>query len=208
MMDWTDRHCRSFNRLLSREALLYTEMVTAPALVRGGAVHLLAHDAGEHPLALQLGGSDPVELAQAARMERHGEEDIGPREALRSGPGHPRPERGQRVGAPAMLQRQHERAALRVVDEGRSRPRIDRGPRRARAAQGSLTRRIGKGHPAGATPRRLEKDDLRPVLRREFAGPSDRRVRQGRERRPDEIGEPTRRPRHFSFERVQPISGP
>lgn len=68
MMDWTDRHCRYLHRLLSREALLYTEMVTAPALVRGGAMHLLAHDLAEHPVALQLGGSDPKELAQAARM--------------------------------------------------------------------------------------------------------------------------------------------
>lgn len=68
MMDWTDQHCRYFHRLLSRETLLYTEMVTAPALVRGGAVHLLDHDAAEHPVALQLGGSDPRELAQAARL--------------------------------------------------------------------------------------------------------------------------------------------
>lgn len=68
MMDWTDRHCRYLHRLLSREALLYTEMVTAPALVRGGALHLLDHDVAEHPVALQLGGSDPQELAQAARL--------------------------------------------------------------------------------------------------------------------------------------------
>ena len=68
MMDWTDRHCRAFHRQMSSEALLYTEMVTAPALVRGGARHLLAFDAAEHPVALQLGGSDPAELAQAARM--------------------------------------------------------------------------------------------------------------------------------------------
>lgn len=68
MMDWTDRHCRYLHRLLSRHALLYTEMVTAPALVRGGAVHLLAYNPQEHPVALQLGGSDPTELAQAARM--------------------------------------------------------------------------------------------------------------------------------------------
>ena len=77
MMDWTDRHCRYFHRLLSGRALLYTEMVTAPALVRGGATHLLDHDAAEHPLALQLGGSDPVELAQAARMgEQAGYDEI------------------------------------------------------------------------------------------------------------------------------------
>ncbi|MFD3191817.1 tRNA dihydrouridine(20/20a) synthase DusA [Sedimentitalea sp. HM32M-2] len=70
MMDWTDRHCRYLHRLLSRQALLYTEMVTAPALVRGRALHLLDFSAEEHPVALQLGGSDPVELAEAARLGR------------------------------------------------------------------------------------------------------------------------------------------
>ncbi|MGR3322388.1 MAG: tRNA dihydrouridine(20/20a) synthase DusA [Pseudooceanicola sp.] len=68
MMDWTDRHCRYLHRLLSRRALLYTEMVTAPALVRGGALHLLDFSPEEHPVALQLGGSDPAELAEAARL--------------------------------------------------------------------------------------------------------------------------------------------
>ena len=68
MMDWTDRHCRAFHRVLSREALLYTEMVTAAALVRGGALRLLDFDAGEHPVALQLGGADPAEVAEAAAM--------------------------------------------------------------------------------------------------------------------------------------------
>jgi tRNA-dihydrouridine synthase A len=68
MMDWTDRHCRYLHRLLSRETLLYTEMVTAPALVRGGAMRLLDFSPQEHPVALQLGGSDPEELAQAARL--------------------------------------------------------------------------------------------------------------------------------------------
>jgi tRNA-dihydrouridine synthase A len=68
MMDWTDRHCRYLHRLLSRHTLLYTEMVTAPAIVRGDATHLLAYHAAEHPVALQLGGSDPAELAQAARI--------------------------------------------------------------------------------------------------------------------------------------------
>ena len=67
-MDWTDRHCRYLHRLLSHEALLYTEMVTAPALVRGRAYHLLSFNPAEHPLALQLGGSDPAELAEAARL--------------------------------------------------------------------------------------------------------------------------------------------
>jgi len=68
MMDWTDRHCRFFHRQFSRRALLYTEMVTAPALVRGRALHLLRFDPAEHPVALQLGGSDPTELAAAARI--------------------------------------------------------------------------------------------------------------------------------------------
>ncbi|PRZ45061.1 tRNA dihydrouridine(20/20a) synthase DusA [Tritonibacter scottomollicae] len=68
MMDWTTRECRYLHRLMSKETLLYTEMVTAPALVRGGALHLLDHDPGEHPVALQLGGSDPTELAEAARL--------------------------------------------------------------------------------------------------------------------------------------------
>lgn len=67
-MDWTDRHCRYLHRLMSRRALLYTEMVTAPALVRGGARHLLRFDPSEQPVALQLGGSDPAELAAAAVM--------------------------------------------------------------------------------------------------------------------------------------------
>ncbi len=68
MMDWTDRHCRFFHRILSGRTLLYTEMVAAPALVRGGARHLLRFDPAEHPVALQLGGSDPAELACAARI--------------------------------------------------------------------------------------------------------------------------------------------
>ena len=68
MMDWTNRHCRFFHRCLSRHALLYTEMVTAPALVRGKALHLLEFSDSEQPVALQLGGSDPEELAQAARL--------------------------------------------------------------------------------------------------------------------------------------------
>lgn len=68
MMDWTDRNCRRFHRLMSRRVLLYTEMVTAPAIIHGDRPRLLDYDAAEHPLALQLGGSDPAELAQAARI--------------------------------------------------------------------------------------------------------------------------------------------
>jgi tRNA-dihydrouridine synthase A len=68
MMDWTDRHCRSLHRVLSSRALLYTEMVTSGAVVHGDREKLLGYDAGQHPVALQLGGSDPAELAQAARI--------------------------------------------------------------------------------------------------------------------------------------------
>ncbi|WP_109665383.1 tRNA dihydrouridine(20/20a) synthase DusA [Roseicyclus mahoneyensis] len=67
MMDWTDRHCRYLHRLMSARALLYSEMVTAPAVIHGDRDRLLAYDMAEHPVALQLGGSDPAELVQATR---------------------------------------------------------------------------------------------------------------------------------------------
>ena len=66
MMDWTDRHCRVFHRHLTRRALLYTEMLTTGAIIHGDRERLLGFDAIEHPVALQLGGSDPRDLAQAA----------------------------------------------------------------------------------------------------------------------------------------------
>jgi len=68
MMDWTDRHCRFFHRLMSRRAVLYTEMVTTGAVIHGDRERLLGFDAAEHPVALQLGGSDPSALAAAARI--------------------------------------------------------------------------------------------------------------------------------------------
>ncbi|MGA8278708.1 MAG: tRNA dihydrouridine(20/20a) synthase DusA [Rhodanobacteraceae bacterium] len=68
MMDWTDRHCRYFHRLLAPHARLYTEMVTAPAVIHGDRDRLLGFDAAEHAIALQLGGADPRELAEAARI--------------------------------------------------------------------------------------------------------------------------------------------
>ena len=68
MMDWTDPACRGFHRLLSRRALLYTEMVTAPAVIHGDRARLLDFDAAQHPLALQLGGSEPAQLAEATRI--------------------------------------------------------------------------------------------------------------------------------------------
>lgn len=77
MMDWTDRHCRFFLRQLSRHALLYTEMVTTGALLHGDARRFLRHDEAEHPLALQLGGSVPAELAACARLaEQAGYDEV------------------------------------------------------------------------------------------------------------------------------------
>ena len=68
MMDWTDRHCRHFHRLMTRRAMLYTEMVTAAAVIHGPRERLLGYSDTEHPVALQLGGSDPSELAKAVRL--------------------------------------------------------------------------------------------------------------------------------------------
>jgi tRNA-dihydrouridine synthase A len=68
MMEWTDRHCRFFHRLLTRRALIYTEMLTAGAVLHGDRARLLGFDPSEHPVALQLGGCDPAALAQSARI--------------------------------------------------------------------------------------------------------------------------------------------
>jgi tRNA-dihydrouridine synthase A len=68
MMDWTDRHCRVFHRLMTRRGLLYTEMLTTGAIIHGDRSRLLGYDASEHPVALQLGGSDPAHLAEAAKI--------------------------------------------------------------------------------------------------------------------------------------------
>ncbi|WP_454648688.1 tRNA dihydrouridine(20/20a) synthase DusA [Bradyrhizobium liaoningense] len=77
MMDWTDRHCRVFHRHLTRRALLYTEMLTTGAVIHGDRQRLLGFDRCEHPVALQLGGSDPRELAEAARIgEAFGYDEI------------------------------------------------------------------------------------------------------------------------------------
>jgi len=77
MMEWTDRHCRFFLRLITRQARLYTEMVTTAAIVHGKAERLLVFDPAEHPVALQLGGSDPKDLATCARIgERFGYDEI------------------------------------------------------------------------------------------------------------------------------------
>lgn len=77
MMDWTDTHCRVFHRLLAPHARLYTEMVHANAVIHGDRARLLAMDPGEHPVALQLGGSEPDLLAQAARIgAEHGFDEV------------------------------------------------------------------------------------------------------------------------------------
>lgn len=77
MMDWTDRHCRSLHRTLSSRALLYTEMLTTGAVLHGDRERLLAYDPAEHPVALQLGGSDPADLAAAAKIgESEGYDEI------------------------------------------------------------------------------------------------------------------------------------
>ena len=100
MMDWTDRHCRYFHRLLAPDALLYTEMVTTGALIHGDRERFLAFDTAEHPLALQLGGSDPAELAACARFaEAAGYDEVN----LNVGCPSDRVQRG-RFGACLMLE--------------------------------------------------------------------------------------------------------
>src|SRR5580693_7804409 len=77
MMDWTDRHCRVFHRMMTRHARLYTEMLTTGAVIHGDRQRLLGFDASEHPVALQLGGSDPADLAAAAKIgEEFGYDEI------------------------------------------------------------------------------------------------------------------------------------
>ena len=77
MMDWTDRHCRVLHRTLSGRAMLYTEMLTTGAILHGDRARLLAFDPSEHPVALQLGGSEPADLAEAARIgEAEGYDEI------------------------------------------------------------------------------------------------------------------------------------
>ncbi|MEZ5946696.1 MAG: tRNA dihydrouridine(20/20a) synthase DusA [Hyphomonas sp.] len=91
MMDWTDRHCRAFHRCLTKRALLWTEMVTADAVVHGDRQRLLAYNDVEHPVVLQLGGSDPAKLAEAARIvEGYGYDEVNlncgcPSERVQSG---------------------------------------------------------------------------------------------------------------------------
>jgi tRNA-dihydrouridine synthase A len=100
MMDWTDRHCRYFHRLLAPSALLYTEMVTTGAVLHGDRERLIGFNEEEHPLALQLGGSDPADLAECARIaQRRGYDEVN----LNVGCPSDRVQRG-RFGACLMLE--------------------------------------------------------------------------------------------------------
>src|SRR5499427_4299304 len=77
MMEWTDRHCRFFHRLLTRRALIYTEMITTGAVLHGARARLLANDPAKHPVALQLGGCDPRQLAECTRIaEEFGSDEV------------------------------------------------------------------------------------------------------------------------------------
>ncbi len=113
MMERTDRHCRYLLRLISPETRLYTEMITAAALVQGGRLHLLEFHPGEHPVALQLGGSDPGELAQAAALgAAEGYDEINlnvgcPSDRVQSG----------RFGAALMAEPERVAACLRAMME-------------------------------------------------------------------------------------------
>ena len=144
MMDWTDRHCRYFLRLISRRARLYTEMITSGALLHGDVPHHLDFDPAEHPVALQLGGSDPALLATCARAGR----------AL----GLRRDQSQLRLPVRARADRQ-----LRRVPDGRA------GARR-RLREGDARRGGDSGHrqaPDRARPRRRLR--LRPRFRRHVA---------------------------------------
>ena len=116
MMDWTDRHCRYFHRLLSPAALLYSEMVTSAAILHGDRDHLLGFNEEEHPLALQLGGSDPAELARCTQIaEARGYDEVN----LNVGCPSDRVQKG-RFGACLMLEPELVRdciAAMRDVAE-------------------------------------------------------------------------------------------
>jgi len=113
MMDWTDRHCRYFHRLLAPSALLYTEMVTTGAVLHGDLERLIAFNPEEHPVALQLGGSDPAELAESARIaQQRGYDEVN----LNVGCPSDRVQRG-RFGACLMLEPALVRDCLAAMRE-------------------------------------------------------------------------------------------
>jgi len=111
MMDWTDRHCRYFHRILAPDALLYTEMVTTGAVLHGDLERLLGFNEAEHPLALQLGGSDPAELAESSRIAQgRGYDEVN----LNVGCPSDRVQRG-RFGACLMLEPQLVRDCISAM---------------------------------------------------------------------------------------------
>jgi tRNA-dihydrouridine synthase A len=113
MMDWTDRHCRFFHRLLAPDARLYTEMVTTGAVIHGDREYLLGFDPAEHPVALQLGGSEPDDLAEAARIGAEwGYDEIN----LNCGCPSDRVQKG-RFGACLMLEPERVRDGLAAMRE-------------------------------------------------------------------------------------------
>ena len=198
MMDWTDRHCRFFHRLLSRRARLYTEMVTAEAVLHGNRDRLLGFSPEEHPVALQLGGSDPARLAEAAAIgEGYGYDEIN----LNVGCPSDRVQEG-RFGAclmaePALVARsvaamrarvarpRHRQVPHRHRRPGqRGRPRAVRGrggggglPHLHRArAQGLAAGAVAQGEPRGAAAR------LRPRLSAQGGAPRARDRAQRRHR--------------------------
>jgi tRNA-dihydrouridine synthase A len=118
MMDWTDRHCRYFHRLLAPSATLYTEMVTTGAVLHGDRERLLGYDETEHPVALQLGGSDPVDLAKCAAIaEAWGYDEIN----LNVGCPSDRVQKG-RFGACLMLEPELVRDCLTAMIDAVSIP--------------------------------------------------------------------------------------
>ncbi|WP_279593163.1 tRNA dihydrouridine(20/20a) synthase DusA [Methylobacterium sp. E-025] len=111
MMDWTDRHCRAFHRVLSARARLYTEMVTTGAVIHGPRERLLGFSRAEHPVAVQLGGSEPADLAEAARIaEGYGYDEIN----LNVGCPSDRVQNG-RFGACLMLEPEHVGACVAAM---------------------------------------------------------------------------------------------
>src|SRR5678809_1193357 len=118
MMDWTDRHCRYFLRQVSRRARLYTEMITTGALIHGDVERHLAFSGEEHPVALQLGGSDPDELSACARMgESYGYDEIN----LNIGCPSERVQKGA-FGACLMAEPQLVAACVRKIKDTISKP--------------------------------------------------------------------------------------
>src|SRR3984957_4855091 len=104
MMDWTDRHCRVFHRLMTRRARLYTEMLTTGAILRGDRQRLLGFDASEHPVALQLGGSNPRDLVEAAKIgEDFGYDEINLNVGCPSGRGRDGRFGGGPMAEPALV---------------------------------------------------------------------------------------------------------